>query len=77
MSITIQEFDEGNFDRRGKKIIKTHPVIVFLEENKRAYKIKEICKATGIKENTLRHFLRDQVKKGIIIHKVPFFTLKR
>ncbi len=77
MSISLKDFNSGNFDGRELKGSDTHPALIFLKKNKRAFKVKEICKKIGKKEDGVRGFLRKQIKKGIVVHKAPFFAYKR
>jgi len=80
MSISLKQFKEGKFTRKGviiPKEIELHPAVAFLKKNKRAFTIKEICESTNKKEETIRFILRDRIKKGILVHKAPYFTYKR
>lgn len=80
MSINLKQFKDGKFTKKGVIIpseVKLHPAVAFLKNNKRAYTIKEICDATKKNESSLRGVLRIRVKKGILVHKAPYFAYKR
>ncbi len=75
MSISLKDFRNGNFKDRVNKQSE-HPVFVLLKNKKRAYKVKEIVKATGFNEATVRGMLSTLKKKNIIEHKVPYYAMK-
>ena len=73
--ISIKEFREGNFEKKGNNRHK-HPVLIFLRKNRfQAHTVREICKATGIKEDTVRSMLSVLMKDKLVEHKTPYFTI--
>ena len=75
-SIKYEDFKKGNFKKIGNKS-KDHPVLIFLRKKKKAYNIPAIIVATGMKQQTIRSMLRVLMKKGLVIHKTPYFAYKR
>ncbi|EKD26422.1 MAG: hypothetical protein ACD_79C01209G0001 [uncultured bacterium] len=74
--ITRKDFIKGNFKKRNSGGLK-HPVSILLKnENKYAFTVKDITKRTKMKLNTIRSALRSLIKKGLIIHKAPYFIWK-
>lgn len=74
--ISYKRFIEGNFVMK-KREPKDHPVLVFLRNRKNAYNIDAIVKATGMNPSTVRGKIRHLKKKGLVLHKQPFFAYKR
>lgn len=77
MAISRESFFSGNFIRKKKKENSQHPIIKFLRKNHgNAFTVKEISKAIGFKENTIRSFLFQAKKKNLVLHNSPYFIMK-
>ena len=77
MPITRKKFLKGDFDRAFLKR-EAHPVAIFLRKNySYAFKFSEIIHKTKMNKNTVRGALRTLKKKGLIIHKSPYFAWKK
>lgn len=77
MSITRKAFEKGSFKQRPVSDPKNHKIMVFLRKNKsRAYKVDEIAKLTKMNKYSVRSMLRTLMKKNLILHKSPYYTIK-
>ncbi|HEB47325.1 MAG TPA: hypothetical protein ENI22_02545 [Candidatus Pacearchaeota archaeon] len=77
MPINRKDFDNGKFQTRHDNR-DTHPIAVLLKKNNAslAFTVKEIIKATKMKEDSVRSMLRNFEEAGLIVHKTPFFAWK-
>lgn len=79
MPIQRKRFETGNFKNPRLNNDRTnHPVAVLLRKNQNlAYTVKEICKRTKMKSETVRGMLRILIKKDkMVVHKSPYFAWK-
>jgi len=77
MAISREAFFRGDFAKRSWGDRTQHPVMKFLRKNHRnAFTVKEIVKAIGMKEDTVRGFLSVVKKDGLVHHDSPYFTVK-
>ena len=75
--IKYRDFVAGAFKKEKHKAGE-HPILIFLRKNQaHAYNVAYITKAVRMNENSVRSMLRKLTKKGLIIHKTPFFAFKR
>ena len=75
-SISLTDFNAGKFEKKVDNS-NSHPVLKFLKREKKAHNLASIMKATGMKEEAVRGQLRKLKKKGLVVHKQPYFTFKR
>ena len=73
--ITIKDFRENNFEKRGHSRDK-HPVLLFLRRDRfHAHTVKEISKAVKMSGNTVRSMLYVLMKDKLVEHKAPYFAI--
>lgn len=79
MSISLENFKLGNFERKKKCNRETYidKILTFLKSNQRAYKVEEIAEMLKINTNTIRHALRTLKDENEVIHKIPYFAYKK
>jgi hypothetical protein len=74
MPISIKTFERGEFKKRITDRNK-HPVAILLNKKpNKAYTVKEICRYTKMKPETVRSMLRSLTKDKKILHKIPYFA---
>ena len=77
MPIKRDVFDNGTFQRRRHSDRTNHPVALVLSKNTGlAYSVRELAKATKMKEDTVRSMLQSLMKDGLVVHKAPYFAWK-
>jgi len=74
-SISYKDFKSGNFEGRSKP--EEHPILVFLRRNPKAFNLVYIMKTVRISASAARSMLRKLKKRGLVLHKPPFFAYKR
>jgi len=74
--ILRKDFIKGNFNGKHRGEIENHPIINFLRKNSNwAFLTTTIAKEMNISKYTVHGLLQKAVKKGIVIHKEPFFSI--
>lgn len=75
MAISRENFTIGNFTRKAEaNRPEDHQIIKFLRKNHRnAWTVKDIKKHVPLTEEGIRDFLSKAKKKGLVLHKSPYF----
>lgn len=77
MAISRESFFRGDFAKKSPVGRENHPVMKFLRKNHRnAFTAKEISKAVGMKQSTIRCFLSIAKKNVLVHHDSPYFIVK-
>ena len=72
--IPFKDFLDGKLKKKKAVVYEEHPVLKLLRTNKSAYNVPAIAKIVKMNENTIRSKLRILKKKGLVLHRKPFWA---
>ena len=78
MSISIKDFDDGNFDSKGAYYhLNNHPITIFLKKNRdQAFTLKDLYLTKELRygDSHIMTLLRRLKIANLVIHKSPYYA---